>query len=85
MLYIYDLVRSKKKPIETIKIDDELSTKYQYREASSINFNPRQRDFVAVGYYDKVVRIYKLSRNLSNMTGEDHKVLKEYLDEKKMD
>ena len=67
VMYIYDLVRSKKKPSEIIRLDDENSTSHQFRQATQIVFNPRQRDFVAVGYFDKMVRVYRLSRSLTNM------------------
>lgn len=84
-LYIYDLVLSKQKPVETIQLDDSLSLKESLREAATIMFNPRQRDFVAVGYFDKTVRVYRLSGSLSNMTIDDNNVLKKFLEERKLE
>ena len=83
-LYIYDLVRSKQAPFEVIKHDNDSSVAMKYRQASEIKFNPRQRDYIAVGYHDKMVRIYRLSRVLSNMNSDDHKVLQSFLEEKKI-
>ena len=77
-LYLYDLVRSKKAPIETIKLDDELKTPHSLRPATRIVFNPRERDFIAVGYYDKIVRVYRLSGTLSNKTEDDDRVLNSF-------
>ena len=66
-------------------MDDQGSVPHQFREAASIMFNPRQRNFLAVGYYDKLVRIYRLTSQLSNMTQEDEKVLSKFLQEKKLE
>ena len=71
-LYIYDLIKSKHSPIEIIKytsLDEDGSTiavHERLRQAQQLSFNPRQRDSVAVGYLDGFVRIFKLSRSLSN-------------------
>jgi hypothetical protein len=48
-----------------------------------MSFNPRQRDNIAVGYLDGFVRIFKLSRSLSNQNVEDFKVLKSFLEQEK--
>jgi len=82
-LYIYDLVASKKSPVETMRITESEVPKHSERQAIQIVFNPRQRDFVAVGYYDKTVKIFRLGRGLSNMVKDDQKVLKEFLKKEK--
>jgi len=43
-------------------------------------FNPRLRNTISVGYYDKVVRVYRLSKLLTNMTKDEERVLREFLD-----
>lgn len=83
-LFIYDLVRSKQGPFQTIKFESDVSVPLRYRQASQICFNPRQRDYISVGYHDKIVRVYKMARVLSNMNSDDHKTLQSYLEEKKM-
>ncbi len=83
-LYIYDLVQSKHKPYEVIPFDEEMANQVplQLRQAQKIMFNPRQRDCVAVGYHDTTVRVFRLSRGLSNMSSQDHPVMKVFLEEK---
>jgi WD40 repeat protein len=73
-LYIYDLTQSKQKCIEAIKHENS-SISVKLRSAQQIHFNPKQRNLVAVGYDDKFVRVYKLSKNLANKTKKDHAVL----------
>lgn len=64
-LYIYDLLRNMQKPIKKIEMDDRDRVPPSMREVSSIKFNGSLRNMVAVGFFDKVVRIYWLSSELS--------------------
>ena len=84
-LYIYDLVQSKHKPVETLKHDDDSSTPLRFRQAQEICFNPSQRNFLAVGYHDGYVRVFRISWILSNLHQDDHKLLQGFLDERKID
>jgi len=47
-----------------------------------LHFNPRQRDFLAVGYHDGGARIYRLNYQLSNVQKNELKVLQSFLEEK---
>lgn len=52
------------------------------RVAQTLSFNPRQRDFLAIGYHDGFVRIYRLNYQLSNVQKNELKVLQSLLEEK---
>lgn len=64
-LYIYDLLRNNKNPIKKIEMDDRDRVPISMREISSVKFNRSLRNMVAVGFHDKVVRVYWLSSELS--------------------
>ena len=52
------------------------------RIAQSLSFNPRQRDFLAVGYHDGTVKVYRLNYLLANIQKSETKVLMGFLEEK---
>ena len=47
-----------------------------------ISFNPKQRDFLAVGYMDGDTKIYKLNFSLSNQKKNEANILNELIEEK---
>jgi WD40 repeat protein len=60
-VYIFDLMLSKQVPSYTLPyIQSSISSERIMTEktAFSICFNPRQRDFLAVGYYDGTAKIF---------------------------
>ena len=52
------------------------------KAAYAICFNPRQRNFLAVGYHDGNAKIFQLNSALSNQRKDELKVLKSFLEEK---
>ena len=65
-VYLYDLTVSKSAPAHILR-DAEIDQVSQLlRVAQTVQFNPKQRDFLAIGYHDGCVRIYQLSYALSN-------------------
>jgi WD repeat-containing protein 34 len=78
-VYIFDLLASKHAPAYVLK-ESHISTKN--KSAYTISFNPRQRDFLAVGYHDGTVKILQLNHSLSNQKMYDMKTLKDFLEEK---
>lgn len=65
-MYIFDLTVSKCSPVHTLKDSDLDSMLSSQRVAQAVQFNPRQRDLMAISYHDGVVRIYKLNYALAN-------------------
>jgi WD40 repeat protein len=57
-VYLYDLSVSKSSPIHILKDPDLDSVTSAQRVAQTIQFNPRQRQFLAIAYHDGNVRIY---------------------------
>eukprot|EP00347_Sterkiella_histriomuscorum_P003637 403363522 len=80
-VYIYDLVQSKSAPSYILKNQDE-GVSHSLRVSQSVCFNPRQRDFLAVGYHDGFARIYRLNYQLANIQKNELKVLQSFLEEK---
>ena len=84
-VYIYDLLESKQTPSYVLP---HTQSKFALDEIShdktcySLAFNPRQRDFLAVGYHDGSARIIQLNHNLSNQKRDEIAVLQSYLDQK---
>lgn len=65
-VFIYDLLQSKSAPTVVLKnLDDGVSQAHCV--AQTLCFNPRQRDFLAVGYHDGFVRVYRLNYTLANV------------------
>jgi hypothetical protein len=55
-MYIYDLMENNTSP-EFVIVADDLEQKLN-KNAFSVRFNPRQRDFVSVGYGDGSVAMF---------------------------
>lgn len=84
-IYIYDLALSKQVPSYVLKYQEMgvgKITSSKERVAYSIMFNPRQRDFLAVGFHDGCVRIYQLNYALANRRNDELKIMQSYLEEK---
>lgn len=64
-VYLYDLAASKSNPAMVLKHTDD-SVLASKKAATSLRFNPRQRDMLSVGYQDGFVRLYKLNYVLAN-------------------
>ena len=77
-LYLYDLSSSKSAPAYVLKHTDDCQ--HDLKVAQCIQFNPRQRDFLAVGYHDGSVRIFQLNYTLANQQKRDMKTLLTFLD-----
>jgi WD40 repeat protein len=65
-VYLFDLTISKISPAHIIRDSDLNSVPSSKRIAQSIKFNPRFRQFLAIGYADSFVRIYQLSYAFAN-------------------
>ena len=81
-MYLYDLTASKSSPVHTLRDPDLDSMLTSQRVAQSIQFNPKQRDFMAISYHDGAVRIYQLSYQFANQQNGELKVLQSFLEEK---
>lgn len=79
--YIYDLTISDKKPAYILESNDEESKITRNSSGVKISFNPKQRDFLAVGYLDGKTKIYKLNHSLSNPKKNEIKVFKAFLEQ----
>jgi WD40 repeat protein len=84
-VYLFDLSISKSSPAHVLRDSDLDSILSSQRVASSISFNPRQRDLMAISYHDGAVRIYKLSYLFSNQQKGELKLLLSFLEEKGSD
>lgn len=73
-VYIFDLLKSKTSASYVLKHGDD-GVPMQYKAGASLKFNPKQRDFLAVGYHDATVRIYRLNYSLSNPKKNEARVL----------
>ena len=84
-LFLYDLVANKQCPSEIIRYEtleedgSAVTVPSIFRQAQRIEFNPRQRSLVAVGYLDGFVRVFKLKASLCNKHPDDFKVLKSFI------
>jgi WD40 repeat protein len=78
-VYIFDLLISKQIPAYVIK---QTHIDNKNKQAYSIGFNPRQRDFLSIGYHDGSVKIIRLSYSLANKKRDEMNILKSYLEEK---
>jgi WD repeat-containing protein 34 len=83
-VYIYDLMLSKQVPSYVLDYKPPPQTEHQskVKTAYSIGFNPRQRDFLAIGYHDGTVKIFRLNYSLSNKQPSDLKILKSFCEDK---
>jgi len=58
-VYIYDLLLSKQSPSYVIEYSTGAGQKFsKHKTAYSISFNPRQRDFLAIGYHDGCTKVF---------------------------
>ena len=80
--YIYDLTISKKSPAYILENEGEEGKNSHNSGGVKISFNPKQRDFLAVGYMDGITKIYKLNYSLSNMQKNEKKILANFLNKK---
>lgn len=80
--YIYDLTVSKKAPVAVLEESDEEAKVFRSKGSVKVSFNPKQRDFIAVGYIDGDTKIYKLNFTLSNPKKNEINALNELLEEK---
>jgi WD40 repeat protein len=81
--YIYDLTVSKQTPAYILEEADEESKVAKNPGGVKIMFNPKQRDFLAVGYMEGKTKIYKLNFSLSNPKKNEIQVLNEFLEDVK--
>ena len=67
-VYIYDLLLSKETPSYVLPYNLSLHVSDKApsaKTAYTLAFNPRQRDFLAVGYHDGTAKIFQLNYSLS--------------------
>jgi WD40 repeat protein len=68
-VYIYDLLLAKQTPSYILPYTHSLHQTSDISSSSktaySLSFNPRQRDFLAVGFHDGTARIFQLNYSLS--------------------
>jgi WD40 repeat protein len=59
-VYIYDLVLSRQTPSYVLPYTSTYQSEYvsKLNTAYTLSFNPRQRDFLAVGYHDGSAKIF---------------------------
>lgn len=85
-VYIYDLLLSKQVPSYVLEYQRSASLRAEkvskHKTAYALSFNPRQRDFLAVGYHDGTTKIYRLNYSLSNPKKNEISLLKSFLEEK---
>jgi WD40 repeat protein len=80
--YIYDLTVCKQVPAYILEDSNEESKMSKNVGGVKISFNPKQRDFIAVGYMDGETKIYKLNHSLANPKKKEINILNEFLEEK---
>ena len=80
--YIYDLTISKKSPAFILEggDDEEESKVTQLSGGVKISFNPKQRDFLAIGYMDGITKVFKLNYSLSNLQKNEKKMLSDFVE-----
>jgi WD40 repeat protein len=84
-VYIYDLLLSKEVPSYTLPYSQSLLLSDRApsaKTAYSLAFNPRQRDFLAVGYHDGTAKIFQLNYSLSTQKNDEIRHLKSLFLEK---
>lgn len=79
--YIYDLTISKQAPAYILGEDSEEVKVTRTPGGVKISFNPKQRDFIAVGHMGGETKIYRLNQSLSNPKKNEINVLNEYLED----
>jgi WD repeat-containing protein 34 len=89
-VYIYDLLLSKQTPSYVLPYTQSLqtaadATHTNQKSALSLSFNPRQRDFLAVGYHDGTAKIFQLNYSLSTQKKDEIKLLRQNFMEKLQD
>jgi hypothetical protein len=84
-IYMFDLLVSKSQPAYILGVDEKKKSLRKAPSAQCLSFNPKQRDFLSVGYTDGITKIYQLNYSLSNIQKDDYKVLNSYLDDKGME
>ena len=83
-VYIYDLFLSKKAPSYVLPYTQSLQSSYTTSKAGyCLCFNPRQRDFLAVGYHDGSAKIFQLNYSLSTQQKDELKFLRQNFLEQK--
>ena len=86
-VYIYDLLLSKQTPSYVLPYTQNINTKVErissQKSGYCLSFNPRQRDFLAVGYHDGTARIFQLNYSLSTQKKDEIKLLKQSFLEQK--
>lgn len=80
--YIYDLTVYKQVPAYILEESEEEVKIGKHTGGVKICFNPKQRDFLAVGYMDGDTKIYKLNYSLSNQKKNEINILNELIEEK---
>lgn len=78
-VYIYDLVLSRQSPSYVLPYTSTYQSEYvsKLNTAYTLSFNPRQRDFLAVGYHDGSAKIFQLNYSLSTQKKDEIKLLKQ--------
>ena len=78
-VYIYDLVLSRQTPSYVLPYTSTYQSEYvsKLNTAYTLSFNPRQRDFLAVGYHDGSAKIFQLNYSLSTQKKDEIKLLKQ--------
>lgn len=79
--YIYDLTVSNQAPAYILEQDGEESKVVRTPGGIKLSFNPKQRDFLAVGYMEGETKIYKLNYSLANPKKNEIEYLNKYLKE----
>ena len=76
--YIYDLSVSEKVPAFVLEETEE-SKLIKNKGGIKISFNPKQRDFLAVGFIDGETKIYRLNISLSNPKKNEINILNDFV------
>lgn len=79
--YIYDLTVSRQVPACTLEEESDDKTAFRRPGCVKISFNPKQRDFVAVGFMEGTTKVYKLNQSLSNPQPNEINALEEMLED----
>ncbi|KAH9114867.1 hypothetical protein AeMF1_011068 [Aphanomyces euteiches] len=73
--YIYDLKQSRLHPVATLQVDVKQQRTSTAAAVYALDFNPRQRNFVACGNSQGFAQVWKLSWNLSNIQSDELSLL----------
>lgn len=85
-VYIYDLFLSRQAPSYALPYTHSLQASDRaanQKNAYTLAFNPRQRDFLAVGYHDGTAKVFQLNYSLSTQKKDELKFLKQSFLEQK--